>query len=228
MNGLHRREDLVLGQGLVERAFRGRHAVQHPDRRCVPGLDLHDATGGGEQLLRLERGRGAVVGADPGVLERLRELEERVVGGEGVAEVDLRSLHRLAAEVRDRRRQRVDVLVLVARDHLDERAELARRLQVREGLLVERRLQVLEREREVEDVQVALARLALRERPLDEGAHRERPVGRAGGEGALRDEGAPVHRLDVDLDLRQLGRGQLLVLHCHSFLQGPCVLGRAS
>jgi len=79
----------------------------------VARLHLHDGAGGAEHLLGLDHRRGPVVGAHPGVLEDVRELQERLLVGERAAEVDAGLLDRLAAGALDRRGERVDVLGLV-------------------------------------------------------------------------------------------------------------------
>lgn len=86
-----------LVERLVERQRSRQLAVLEPDRGGVTRLDLDDAACRGEQLLRLDRRRGAVVGADPGVLEGLSQLEKAGLVLE--RELDRRGLDGLAAEV---------------------------------------------------------------------------------------------------------------------------------
>ena len=184
-------------------------ALLEANRGRVARLDLDDAAGGREQLLGLDHRRRAVVGADAGVLERTAPARGTLGARERVAEVDLRRLDGGAAEVLDRRREGVDVLLLVGADQLDQVGLGAvQPLDLLRRLLVERRLEVLEGEGEIEDVDIAAR--ALRERPADQGAHRGRAVDGAGREQALHQQGAAVDLLDFDR--RQLRRGLSLIL----------------
>jgi hypothetical protein len=99
---------------------------------------------------------------DAGVLQRDRRLDERRFLRGGAAEVDLRSGDRFLAE---RLLQVGDVGVLVGRRGLEEDLGLLVLderflLLVGGGLVVEDRLQVLERQGEVEDSDVAFPKLA--------------------------------------------------------------------
>jgi hypothetical protein len=79
------------------------------------------------------------------------------------------------------------------RDLLDLAGEA---LRLRQGLRVERRLEVLERQGEVEDLDVAS--VALREGLAHERAHRRHPVHRARGDRAAHDERLPGHSMNFD------------------------------
>src|SRR6185312_7114220 len=161
-----------------------------------------DGAGGREDVAGHDVGCGAVVGADARVLERLGELEERPLVGEHVAEADLRRLDGHAAEHLDGLRDRVDMRRLVVADLADEAhrgaahvAALGRRA------AVERRLDVLEREREVQDVDVAAG--LLRDRAPDERADGRAAEQRAGRQRAAREERAARHAVHLDgLELR--------------------------
>ena len=139
---------------LVERAV-GRDAVSagdaaedRGDRGGVAGLDREDRDGRLHDGRLLDVGGLAGVGLDAGVLERERGRRELGLVGRRVREVESRRLHRSGAE---RSLEEADVRRLVGADELRERADHARESALFDGLLVERRLEVLERQREVED-----------------------------------------------------------------------------
>ncbi len=167
----------------------------------MPPLDLHDAAGRREDLLGPDHGRGAVVGAHPGVLEDVREAQERLLVREGAAEAQARLLDRGAAGALDGGLERVDVLVLVRADLLGQRAHLPGHVHAVERPGVEARLEVLEGERVVEDVNVPLA--ALGERARDERGEGAGAEDRARRHRGAQQEGAAGGA--GDLDLGQLG-----------------------
>jgi hypothetical protein len=154
-----------------------------PNRRRVPRLDLDDSAGRRQHFLRLDRRGGAVVGADAGVLEGLRQLQE--AGRAAVGELEFRLRHRLAAELLDSRGERFHVLLLVIGQQRDQLPELAAPPHPAFRLSVELGLEVLEGEREVEDRDVAAA--ARPQRPPDVGTNRERSVEGASCQRALED-----------------------------------------
>src|SRR4029079_10835179 len=112
---------------------------------------------------------------------------------------------RHAAEAVDRLGDRVDVRGLVVADLAHEPHGLGAHVAaLGDGARVERRLDVLEREREVEDVHVAAGLLG------DRAAH-ERPDGRAAEQRAGRQRAAGEERAArhaVDLDGLELGDGE--------------------
>ena len=182
----------------------------------MPSLDLNNAAGGGQKLLRLDRGGRAVVSADARVLEGLGELQKSRRAA--VGERHLGSRHGLTAKLLDRGRESAHVLGLVLRNQVDEGFQLAARLRLGLGLVVERRLQVLERQGEVEDFDIPAPGLGeglAQERP----DHRQ-PVYRSRSEGSLHDHVAAAHLLD--LDGSELGIRQLLVLHCFFLSHFAC------
>src|SRR6476646_2181301 len=198
----HRVQHRVLVERRVEGRRRRGFAPHEPDEGRVARLDLHDRAGGREDVARPDARRRAVVGAHPGVLERPGELQERPLVREHGAEADLRSRNRHAAEPVDRLGDRIDVGDLVVADLAHEPHRLAAHVAaLGDGARVERRLDVLEREREVEDVDAAAGLLRAR-------AAHARPDGRAaeqraGRQGAAGEERAARHA--VDLDGRELG-----------------------
>ena len=118
----------------------------------VARLDRVHREGGRKRLLVGDHRRRAGVGGDARVLERHGGLEERGLRARRALEVELRGLDGLRAE---RALEELDVRVLVVRDGLGELDGLAGELAALDGLGVEGGLEVLEREREVEDVDVA-------------------------------------------------------------------------
>src|SRR4029079_9136552 len=121
----HGVQHLLLVERGVERRRRRGLAPHEPDERRVARLDLHDGAGGREHVARPDARRGAVVRAHPGVLERLRELQERLLAREHGAEADLGGRRRHAAEAVDRLGDRVDVRGLVVADLAHEPHRLA-------------------------------------------------------------------------------------------------------
>src|ERR1700691_2626292 len=110
------REHLRFAQRHVETLGWGRAlAEQQVDRRRVTRLDLGDAPRRCEHLLALQRRRGAVVGADTGVLEHRRERHERALVVRGYHERRFRN--RLATERFDRRGERLYVILLLFTEH---------------------------------------------------------------------------------------------------------------
>jgi hypothetical protein len=102
------------------------------------------------------------------------------------------------------------VLHLVVADLGRERLGVARQAaDLAQRLVVERRLEVLERKREVQDVDVAAA--VLSDRLAHERADGSEAVDRARRDRAARDERLAAQSLYVDG--RQLGGHQLLVRH---------------
>ena len=139
---------------------------------------------------RLDVRRLAEVGRRAEVLHRRRELQHRLRVLE--RELRLRRLGRRAAELLGRRGERVDVLLLGVRDVLDQREVVALEQAAAGRVVVEGRLEVLERQRVIDDPEVALAEL--RGHVLT--ARRGRAAGRglvvaaAGGEERRRRAGA--------------------------------------
>jgi hypothetical protein len=141
----------------------------------VPALDGDDLGGGSQGRLR-QIGRLAVVGRDPGVLEQLGRVEEGAFATDRAAEVELRRLRRRRAQ---RVAQEVDMRLLVLGDGLREFEHVPPERPGADGSGVEGRLEVLELEREAEDL----------------------PVERLGGRGARRlcaDEEERAHRAGSD------------------------------
>src|SRR3712207_5923258 len=102
---------------------------------------------------------------------------------------------RRAAGVLDRLAEALHVLALVLSDLLREPPHLAAQAgDLLQRALVERRLEVLERERVVEDADVAL----LGERAAHERTDEAAAVDGAGGERPLREEGRARHPLHFD------------------------------
>src|SRR6476661_4700619 len=150
---LHDREDLALGARSLERLRGAVDVIDVADPAGVTSLDRQDRARGGEDLLRPDVADLTQVRGDAGVLERLRGgLELGLVGGR-TPEVELRPLDRGMTQSA---LQEAHVCDLVRLDDARELPELAAELALGDSLAVERRLQVLERQREVENRDVAL------------------------------------------------------------------------
>src|SRR5262249_22654629 len=110
------REHLPLGQ---RRRERGRRRVRLAaaddveDPGEVLGLDRQDGGRGGEHGRRLDVDGLPLVGADTGALERDGGLLELLLARSGAVEVEARLGDGLAAELRDRALERLDVRLLV-------------------------------------------------------------------------------------------------------------------
>jgi len=118
------------------------------ERGSVTGLDREDREGRLDVGDVLEPRSLAGVGGDALVLEYEGGLQEIAAVVVGAAEVELRALDRVAPE---RTLEELDVRPLVGCDELGERELIAGHAGLGHGLLVERRLQVLEGEGEVQD-----------------------------------------------------------------------------
>jgi len=117
----------------------------------------------------------------------------------------------------DRRRQRFDVLLLVLGQQPDQALQFAACLGPGLRFVVEARLQVLQGEGEVEDVDVAAA--GHRERPADVRADHEGAVDGTRRQRSLEDHLAAreVAAVLVDVDAGELRMCKFFVAHC-SFL----------
>gem|GEM_PF-3941579 len=129
-------------------------AVQH---RRVPRLDAVNRQRRGEHFLTFDASRLTEVGVSAKVLDRRRQPRHlvRVVQGEARA----RRCYRRAAELADRLPQGVDVLCLLVAEALQQVGGLAREQACLVDLAVEVSLEVFERQRVVEDVEIAARRL---------------------------------------------------------------------
>jgi len=156
-------------------------------------LDREDRTRRAEDLLRLDVADLAEIRGHSGVFEDLGgRLELRLVG-RGALEVELRALHSLRAK---RSLEERDVGGLVPGNDGRELAHLSTEAALGDGLVVERRLEVLERKREVEDRDVARcdSRTGDRREGAEEGASAEDCTGAKAG---LAEE--PGARVDAGL-----------------------------
>jgi len=158
-------EHIVDGSSLVDGLGERIVVVDQSQERSVAGFHRVDTRGHGQQVVVDDFRRGARVGGDAGVLECLTDGEE--LRGRVVAEVILAFHHCLAVEVLNGCRERVDVGLLVSADgpqvvghlHPDGLVELRERIGVHqlvvaeliEAVAVERVLEVLQRERVVQD-----------------------------------------------------------------------------
>ena len=163
----------------------------------MAGLDRGDGARGAEDAGLEDVGDLAEVGRDAGVLEHLSGRGERRRVRDGLAEVELRRLDRGRAE---RALEELHVRGLVLGDDLGELLEVrvGAVRGVRHGLLVERGLEELERQREVQDVDVVLLGLLLRDRGLGDAERREERA--TGDEPAAGDRAALDERAAVDAD----------------------------
>ncbi len=180
---------------------------QQADRRGVPGLDLNDRTGGGQIGGVRQRRTRAVVSAYSRVLEHIGQLQEaRLVGDR---EDERRLLDRRASGGFDRLDQRGNVLLFMTGDQRREGLRLATQAD-RLGLVrVEVGLQILEREREVEDAHVSAPRRA--QRAAHVGTDGAGAIYGTGGHRAAQDEAGPADALN--LDGGQLGAGDVGGIH---------------
>ena len=123
----------------------------------MAALDAVDRERRGEHCRALDVGRLAEVGGGAEVLDRRRQFQHRL--GALQREFGLRFRRGLAAELLDRAGQRGDVFGLLVAELFDRRQVGALEEAALDDVGVEGRLQVLERERVVEDADVALAEL---------------------------------------------------------------------
>jgi hypothetical protein len=152
----------------------------------VPRLDLRDAREDGHELAGLQPRRRAVVRADRGVLERVRELEEGGLAGERGPELERDPVGRAAAGLLDRGAQGVDVLDLLVAQLARQALDVVGERDLPDRVAVQAGLHVLEREQVLEQLEVVL--------DVGDRAGGERPR----GEGPAGDRGAH----------EQLGAGQ--------------------
>src|SRR3954466_13571548 len=142
------REHFLHGLARVECAAGGDVAPeQRADRAGVARLDRDDRRRGEEDRRRLDVPGLPEVGAHAGVLERVRGLQELRATARRAVEVELR---RRGGDAAERLAQGGDVRRLVARDLAGELADVAVEATGVDGLLVERGLEVLERQRILE------------------------------------------------------------------------------
>ena len=117
----------------------------------MPGVDGDDAGSRLQRGLREVR-RLAVVRRDAKVLEFQRRRGEARGVGDGLAERESRHFSRVRPE---RVAQQPDVLLAVSPDDVGEVPQLAVKSAVRERLAVERRLQLLEEQRVIQNLDVS-------------------------------------------------------------------------
>ncbi len=110
----------------------------------------HDPGCCGESA-RGEVRRLAVVCGNPRILERKSASDERIRVGSRLPELHLRLRAGLSAQ---RLLEEGEVLLLVTSDDFSERAELATQVALRAGFGVERRLDVFEEQRKIENANV--------------------------------------------------------------------------
>src|ERR1700760_294548 len=207
-------EDGCLCERLVEPFVRRRAlADQQVDCRRVTGLDLHDRAGRGQHLLALQRRRRAVVRTDTCVLENRRECQERLFTRRRERERRFRG--GLAAELLDRRSECRDVRGLLCAELLRVLLRFATEAKRLSLDVVEVRLEVLERQREVENFNVAPTRFG--ECLRDERRDRRSAIERTCRKRATQDERRARHA--VHLARCQLRAGDVLISsHICSFL----------
>ena len=176
--------DLLAGLGRVQRGRRGALAGDVPDPGRVARLDRHDRRGRRQRLAAQPRAL-AVVGGDARVLEHDRGRRELRRVRRGALEVERRLGDRGAAE---RLLEVVDMRELVVAHGGGERQQLAGERTAGHRLHVELRLEVLEQQREVED----LAVLPLR-RPPERELRQSTDQQPAGGDRAAADHRPAQH-----------------------------------
>src|SRR3954449_5969518 len=189
-------EDRLHRRGAVERAARrdrlrarvGTLCEQHGDGAGMAGLDRDDRRRGAQERLALQPAGLPEVGPHARVFENERRREERRLILVGALKIKRRGLHRLAAERLDGLPQRRNVRRLVVGHERGEFERVAADRVRLDGALVERGLQVLERQRVVEDLEV----LSLRRLSGSQlGQHREesaRAENRSPADGGLAEE----------------------------------------
>ena len=189
-------EHLTGGERGVERTVGGNRLAQiERDGARVARLDRHDRGCREQHLGRLDVRRLAEIGVHAGVLEHERRLGEFGLMLGDALEVELRLLGRLAAEGA---LEQLDVGVLIGDHGVQELLELMM-LDAASSVssVIERGLQVLQREGVVENANVALAERARRtagsqRRARNQGAQDGAAAeGSAAGHGALAQERHP-------------------------------------
>src|SRR5215210_1361814 len=218
---LDRREDLRLRLGTLERARSARGVVEVTDPAGVTRLDREDRARCAQNRLRLDVADLAEVGGDARVLEHLRRGHELRLVRRRPLEVEHGLLDGSGAESLLQER---DVSVLMGGDDTRELPHLAGEPALRHRLVVEGRLEVLERQREVEDRDVAGGdgcRRHLRDDAEERAAADERACAQAG----LAQKRPARVAVDVDrrladstvgVELFQAGKTR----HTHSFRGG--------